>query len=221
MANGHSVNRRGFFGEDDLIKGHKINDDVLIGGDGDDVIIGFGGSDQLVGEDGEDDLSGGAGNDLLVGAIWADGDTDTETDGIQGNGIVDAADTFAQDDYSDDFDAGADAESNGTDTIWYYDADASAGEGATEGVVDIIDLSDATDFVDGEDENDTIDQAEMEEQLNAAFHYHEESGELDDGDNNTWFEVYSDAGGTAAETVYVEVDGNQFMWDGDSWGLVA
>ena len=95
MANGHSVDRGGFRGGDQKIKGHKVNADLgLEGSDGDDVIIGFGGNDQLVGQDGQDDLSGGADNDLLVGAMWTDDEgNDTDETAFDFNGEVDAEDT--------------------------------------------------------------------------------------------------------------------------------
>lgn len=208
MANGHGVKRQGFTSPDDKLKGGRFSDDLLDGQDGDDVIIGFGGNDTLLGGDGEDDLSGGDGDDLLVGAIWEDADTDLITEGIQGNGLVDDADTFTQDAFSDDFNAEADFESNGTDTIWFYDADDG------DGVVDVIDLSKPMDFEDT-DLSLTIEDSEKLAQMNENVFF--DSGALKDGDGNTWFDIYTDAGATSASTVYVEVDGDQFMWDGSEW----
>ncbi|HSF93734.1 MAG TPA: hypothetical protein VLA52_01825, partial [Thermohalobaculum sp.] len=123
-------------------------------------------------------------------------------------------------DFSDSFRGEADFASNGTDTIWFYDGDASAGVGATADVVDIIDLSKALDFVDT-DLSGTVDQSEMEAQLLTAFTYNSGTGALQDGASNTWFNVYSDAGGTAAGTVYAEVDGDRFMWDGAGWDMLV
>ncbi len=229
MANGHSVKRGGFKSNphDDLhIKGHKFYDDLgLTGGSADDVVIGRGGNDQVVGQDGEDDLSGGAGDDLLVGAIWVDdegtldGETGLPIDSTDQdfNGVVDAEDTFTQDDYSDDFNAESSFAANGTDTIWYYDDDA-----AGSGVVDFIDLSAAVEFSDPtpEDGAPTTDQEKID-QLDAMFSYDTGTGAFKDSADNTWFNVYEDTGADVADTVYVEVDGDQFMWDGDGWALMA
>lgn len=213
MANGHSVKRGGFKGEsnDQKIKGDKVLDDLaLSGAEGDDVIIAYGGNDTAIGQDGEDDLSGGAGDDLLIGAIW----DDTVADGM-----VAAGDTFTQDDFSDDFNAEETFEDNGSDTIWMYDSNATTSDGGTEGVVDIIDLGDAIDFVDTDGMNG-IEDSEKLAQLDAAFSYDSATGALADGSANTWFTVYADAGATFADTVYVEVDGDQFMWDGANWALI-
>lgn len=220
MAFGHAVKRGGFdeklknvddlYVEDDSadtsdqqIKGTS-GDDSIDGGGGDDVVIGFAGDDTLIGGDGEDDLSGGAGDDTLVGGIVDD---------------LEGVPTFFQDDYSDDYNAEATAEDNGTDTILGYDDDAAAGDGATLGVVDVIDFSDAIDFVDPTDNGEPTTDQEKMDQLNATLTYDDATGELSDADANVWFNVFSDyAGTTAAETVYVEVDGDVFMWDG-GWVL--
>lgn len=227
MAFGHAVKRGGFdeklkniddlYVEDDSadtsdqqIKGTS-GDDSIDGGGGDDVVIGFAGDDTLIGGDGEDDLSGGEGDDTLVGGIVDD---------------LEGVPTFFQDDYSDDYNAEATFEDNGTDTILGYDDDAAAGDGATLGVVDVIDFSDAIDFVDPIplDGVPTTD-LEKEAQLDAILSYQEdpsspEAGELSDSGGNVWFNVYSNyEGTTAAETVYVEVDGDVFMWTGTNWDL--
>ncbi len=221
MANGHAVKRHGFKTnphDDRHIKGTKFDDD-LFGGDFDDVIIGHGGNDTLVGQDWEDDLGGGAGNDLLVGAIWADEDSDPDTVATtDGNGEVDAADTFTQDDFSDDFNAESTFAANGTDDIWLYDDDTSDFDGS--GVYDVIDLSDTLDFEDT-DLSGTITDEEKEDQLGEMFTY--DDGELQTAGNDAevWFNVFTDAGMTVADTVYVEVDGDQFMSDGSGWDLIA
>ena len=80
--------------------------------------------------------------------------------------------------------------------------------------VNIIDLSKPMDFEDTSGDF-IIDDAEKLQQMNDHVVY--DSGALKDGDGNTWFNVYSDAGVTEAATVYVEVDGDQFMWDGSEW----
>jgi hypothetical protein len=185
---------------DQQIKGTS-GDDSIDGGGGDDVIIGFGGADTLIGGDGEDDLSGGGGGDqdILVGGIL-DGDVGVEV--------------FTQDEYSDDYNAAGTFEENGTDLIRGYDDD----EGDS-GVVDVIDFSEAIDFA------DLATEDEKEAQLNLTLSYEEDSssldaGKLSDSEGNVWFNVFSDyAGTTAAETVYVEVDGDVFMWNGAGWDL--
>jgi hypothetical protein len=233
MANGHAVKRHGFKSnphDDQHMKGEKGDefDDLLVGGLPenvfDDVIIGFGGDDTLVGQDGEDDLGGGAGDDLLVGAMWTDDDgivEDTEA-ATDGNGVVDAADTFAQDDFSDDFNAEGTFEENGTDTIWLYDDDVASGSAhdLIDGVYDVIDLSDTLDFEDT-DFSGTITDEEKEDQLGVMFTY--DDGELQTAGNDAevWFNVFTDEVMTVADTVYVEVDGDQFMSDGSGWDLVA
>lgn len=220
MAFGHAVMRHGFSqkitvhdevgvsigqgsSDDDQIKGDN-NANMINGGDGDDVIIGKGGNDHLVGGDQEDDLSGGAGDDLLVGAIWDDSVGDVAN-------AIDANDGFTQDDYSDDFNAEATFAENGEDTIWIYDDDPTDFGGS--GVYDVIDLSDAIALVDTDISGDV-----SESELNAAFSY--DSGELKDASDNVWFNVYQDAGTTAADTVYVEFNGDQFMWNGAGWDLL-
>ncbi len=63
-------------GHDDLIVGHKVQADKLVGGSGHDGIFGLGGSDVLrggkskdllLGGDGDDKIKGGGGNDRLLG----------------------------------------------------------------------------------------------------------------------------------------------------------
>ncbi len=227
MAFGHAVERRGFEDKvfnidaevgdttytggagDELLRGNN-DANMIDGAAGDDVIIGKAGDDHLVGGDGEDDLSGGEGDDLLVGAIWTDANADS---------TIDAGDTFVQDDFSDDYNAEATFAENGTDTIWYYDADPEDFEAS--GVVDFIDLSEPIEFVDQDSDLD-VDTDDMLIQLNNEWTYDETTGALSSG-GNTWFNVFSDDGTTAAETVYLEVDGNQFTWDtgADEWALVA
>lgn len=227
MAFGHAVKRGGFDDKqfnidaqvgidtytggpgDELLRGNN-DANMIDGAAGDDVIIGKGGDDHLVGGDGEDDLSGGEGDDLLVGAMWEDENDDS---------TIDADDKFTQDDFSDDYNAEATFAENGTDTIWYYDADPT--DSSDSGVVDFIDLSEPIEFVDTDDSG-TVEDAEMLAQLNGEWSYDDGTGALSNSDG-TWFNVYSDAGTTAAETVYLEVDGNQFTWDtgADEWTLVA
>lgn len=229
MAFGHAVKRGGFDQRiendnalilggdgDDQIKGGDSRN-VIDGGEGDDVIIAKGGNDVAIGGDGEDDLSGGEGNDSLTGAIWND-------DGDQ----VPERDEFEQDAFSDDFNAEATFEENGTDTIFYYDADtggANDDTGGTEddGIYDVVDFSDTIDFVDPTPlDGQPITTAEKEAQLDADLSYDDTTGDLSyQGD--VFFKVFEDAVGTAADTVYVEVDGDQFVYDtaNDDWDLVA
>lgn len=219
MAFGHGVKRKGFGGPDQKIKGDKGDvAETLEGGDGDDVIIAFDGDDQVVGQDGEDDLSGGGGDDLLVGAIWIDDDGTADVLPTDGNGEVDAEDTFVQDAFSDDFNAGSSFEANGSDTIWYYDGDTSGGDGDP---YDVIDFSEALDFVDTNLDLE-ITAEEKEAQVNDFLDYDPATGQLTSG-GNVWFTVFTDAGQTAAATVYVEVDGDQFAYNAvdSSWDLVA
>ena len=228
MAFGHAVKRGGFDakltiaddrwdgtgstdpdGPDEQLKGSNQSNDID-GGSGDDVIIGRGGNDRLVGGSGEDDLSGGEGNDILVGGILTGADFDTAI--------------FTQDDYSDDYNAEATFEDNGTDTILGYDADATDFEDS--GVVDVIDFSDAFDFTDPTDNGEPTTVLEKEAQLNDWLAYNAD-GTLTDANNpdNVWFNVYSnydvsaDPILTAASTVYVEVDGDVFTWTGSGWDL--
>ncbi|MFW6077885.1 MAG: hypothetical protein ACOC71_09025 [Hyphomicrobiales bacterium] len=220
MAFGHAVKRGGFVSKDKNISDRFIQDDSvdqddqhikgtggddrIDGGGGDDVVIGKGGNDYLIGGDGEDDLSGGEGDDTLVGGIL-DGD-DFETA------------TFTQDDYSDDYNAAETFEENGEDTIVGYDDDPTDFDDS--GVVDVIDFSDAIDLTDPDDTDGEFTDTEKEAQLDLALSYEAASGELSDGDDNVWFKVYSDFEGTqAADTVYVEVDGDVFQWDGGGWDL--
>jgi Ca2+-binding RTX toxin-like protein len=221
MAFGHGVKRGGFddklkvegnryFADDgqvvtgdEQIKGSN-GDNTLDGADGDDVIIGYRGADLLIGGDGEDDLSGGGGGDqdTLVGGIL-DGD-----DPLAG--------AFTPDEFSDDFNAEASFEENGSDLIRGYDD--AAGE---SGVVDVIDFSDAIDFVDPTDDGTPTTDEEKEAQLEAQLSYDPENGNLSDTNEpaNVWFNVTSDYEGTTASTVYVEVDGDVFMWDGTGWDM--
>ncbi len=220
MAFGHGVKRGGFDDKfrvegdryvatdtadgtgDEQIKGSN-GANTLDGADGDDVIIGYRGADTLIGGDGEDDLSGGGGGDIdtLVGGIL-DGDDPL-------------ARAFTQDEYSDDYNAAASFEENNSDLIRGYDDAAEE-----SGVVDVIDFSEAIGFVDQEPLDGTITDAEKEAQLDAALTYNQLNGDLSDAEANVWFNVTSDyEGATAASTVYVEVDGDVFMWDGDSWDL--
>ena len=220
MAFGHAVKRGGFVTKerdvnsrfvaddsadqnDNQIKGTD-NADSIDGGGGDDVIIGRKGADLLIGGDGEDDLSGSGG-----------GDVDTLVGGIL-DGVDLATAVFTQDEYSDDYNAASSFAENGSDLVRGYD-DVTA----ESGVVDVLDFSDPIGFVDPTplDGIPTTD-AEKEAQLDAALSYDQTTGNLSDADTNVWFNVTSDyAGTTAASTVYVEVDGDVFMWDGNSWDL--
>lgn len=223
MALGHSVKRGGFVEKlknqenryvevdsdttgDELIKGTD-NANVLDGADGDDVIIGGDGADLLIGGDGEDDLSGGDGDDadILVGGTV--------------DGVLDGSETWTQDDYSDDYNAASSFAENGSDIIKGYDDDAAAGVDATEGVVDVIDFSEAFTFSDPDTSDFEFTAVEKEGLLNAELSYDSSTGELSDSADSVWFTVYSDYGTTAASTVYVEVDGDVFQWDGSGWDL--
>lgn len=253
MANGHAVNRGGF---DSKVKGadiiydlddtHLAGDDqikatkgesvaVIDGGDGDDVIIGNDGINLLIGGDGEDDISGGGGFDLLIGGDVDggppptddhDGDGTSETDPASFAAAVVSGGTFTQDAYSDDFNAGATFEENGTDVIFGYDADdggANDDTGGTEddGIYDVVDFSDTIDFVDPSADGQPITTAEKEAQLDADLSYDDTTGALSyQGDT---FFVVLDETGSAAGTVYVEVDGDQFVYDTteNDWDLVA
>ena len=117
--------------------------------------------------------------------------------------------TWEQDERSDDFNASPTFEENGVDIIGGYDDDD------TDGVVDIIDFSDAISFSGSE---------AMEEQLDALLSYDPDTGALGEGSDN-WFFVFSNVNPLApnpADTVYVEVDGNEFSWNSttDSWDMV-
>ena len=116
------------------------------------------------------------------------------------------------------FDAEGTFEENGTDTIWLYDDDLT--DFNDSGVYDVIDLSDTLDFEDT-DFSGTITDEEKEDQLGVMFTY--DDGELQTAGNDAevWFNVFTDAGMTVADTVYVEVDGDQFMSDGSGWDLIA
>jgi hypothetical protein len=202
VADRHIADDNGLEGQgDEQIKGTR-DADSIDGGGGDDVIIGFSGDDTLIGGDGEDDLSGGEGDDTLVGGI-IDGDVGSEV--------------WSQDNYSDDYNAESTFEDNGTDTILGYDDDTTDFDNS--GVVDVIDFSDNIDFEDPSDDSIPTTDVEKETQLNATLSYDNTTGELSDSEANVWFNVHSDDQGTAASTVYVEVDGDVFQWDGSGWDL--
>ncbi len=200
MAFGHAVMRKGFRDGDMKVKGEKGEvSELLEGGDQDDVIIAFGGDDTIVAGDGEDDVSGGSGNDMIDLGVTADTLT-----GVYG--------------FSDDVNAEATFDENGTDTVTWYDDEA--GE---NGVYDVIDFSDAIEFVDPSDDGVPLTMEEKVAQVNAVLTYDALTGELGDADGNTWFVVSEDGGADFADTVYVEVDGDQFVYDAalQTWDAVA
>jgi hypothetical protein len=85
--------------------------------------------------------------------------------------------------------------------------------------VDIIDFSDAFSF------NGNPSDSGKEGQLSQFLGYDPTTGALTDDKGNDWFFVFNDAGidnPTAATTVYVEVDGDEFAWNTttESWDIV-
>ncbi len=200
MAFGHAVMRKGFRDGDMKIKGEKGDvSEALEGGDGDDVIIAFGGDDAIIGGDGEDDVSGGSGNDTIDLSVTAD-----TLMGLDG--------------FSDDVNAEATFEENGTDTVTWYDD-----EPGENGVYDVIDFSDAIEFVDPSDDDLPLTTEEKVAQVNAALTYDPVTGTLGDADENAWFVASEDGGADFADTVYVEVDGDHFVYDAvlQTWEAVA
>ena len=190
----------GTAGDDHLTGGNSQN--IMYGDDGDDVMNGKKGPDVLIGGDGEDDLTGGSDGSSDV---FVPGDFDFVEEEV------------IQDAYSDDINAEATFEENGIDIIFGYDDDVAGG---TDGIYDIIDFSDTFDFVDPSDDGQLITAEEKEAQMDSWLIYNSTFGVLGDTDYNIWFYVF-DSALEGAATVYVEVDGDVFTYDGANWDLVA